>query len=137
MTRNQAQKGPKITHVNVDSLTFYEITEDELSELEKGSQGSIFLNFSIFLLSEAISFLVVLSTTKIDDIRIYTLFLVFTVVGFIIGLVLLGLWLKEFLFSTSVAKKIRNRKNLQEEAQQLKTETSDPNSTIGNTKIMG
>jgi len=137
MTKNQAQKGPKINLVNVDSLTFYQITEDELSELEKGSPGSIYLNFSIFLLSVAIAFLVVLLTTKIDDMRIYTLFLVFTIIGFIGGLLLLILWFRDFRSSTSVVKKIRSRKKLQEGAEKLKAETNDPNSTIGDTKTTG
>jgi len=75
-----------------DSLDIYEVTEGELEILKKGSPNSIFLNFSIALLSLALSFLATLLTVKIESNRSFYVFVILTVIGFITGIVLLVLW---------------------------------------------
>lgn len=127
----EQEVNPRIRRARVDSLDLYEITEDELTTLEHGSPGSLFLVFSIFLLSTALSFLVALLTTKIESIYTFTIFVVITALGFIIGLVLLGLWYRENRSSSSVSKKIRNRMKNEALNEDKKEETTDPNSTVG------
>lgn len=133
MSKKQEELNPRIRRARVDSLDLYEITEDELSTLEHGSPGSLYLLFSTFLLSIAVSFLITLLTTKIESDRLYIVFVVVTVIGFIVGIVLFGLWLKEYRSSMSVSHKIRERMKDGTENEELKQKVSDPTSTLGST----
>lgn len=79
----------------VDSLSIYEISDSELTTIERGSTNSIFLNFAIFLLSMAISFFISLLTTDFQNKQtVMIVFIVLTVVGFVGGSFLLILWYK-------------------------------------------
>ena len=75
--QEQSEGAVKIKRAKYDSLCLYEVTESELEVLEKGSPSSIYLNFSVFLLSIAISFTIALLTVKIESIKLFTCFLVF------------------------------------------------------------
>lgn len=110
MTREtRKQLDPAIHRVRIDKIMIYDITEAELESLERGSPDSLFLNFSIAVLSIAISFSAALATTKIDSIFVFTVFVVLTVVGYLAGLVLLCLWWRTHTSVKSVAKDIRGR----------------------------
>lgn len=112
-TQNEAHI--KVRRAEMDSICIYDVTEDELEILEKGSPSSLYLNFSLFLLSAAISFLASLIFTEIPSTKVFTVFAIITVVGFVLGLILLIFWYRDFRSSTSVAKRIKDR---------LKAETS-------------
>ena len=66
-------------------------------------------NFTIFLLSSAISFTATLLATEIKSDRTHTFFVVVTVVGYIIGALLLLLWWKDYRSVSKVADTIRKR----------------------------
>lgn len=94
-TEKKEDEKVKVKRGRMDSVSIYEVGDGELTVLENGSRNSIFLNFSIFLLSTAISFLIALSTTDYTGRPIiFTIFIVITVVGIVIGAFLLFLWLK-------------------------------------------
>jgi len=102
--------GPKIKKGKVDSLTIYEITDSELETIERGSPNSTFFNIGIALLSFAISFLVTLVTVDLTlRPKLFTVFTIVTVVGFIVGAVLMILWVKTKNDVDDVLKKIRDR----------------------------
>lgn len=102
-------KGPIIKKGTVDSLTIYEITEGELETIQRGSPSSTYLNFSIFLISIATSFLVTLLTVdKISD-RLFDIFCIITVIGFIVGLILFVIWFRTKNDIDTVLKKIKER----------------------------
>ena len=104
------EKQPFIKRGRVDSLSIYEIREDELNTIEKGSNSSIYLNFSIFLISIGASFLIALLTSDYKDkILTFTIFCVVTGIGFIIGAFLLILWLREKDDFKEVIKNIKER----------------------------
>ncbi len=104
------QKGPKIRRGNLDSLSIYEVSEGELTTLERGSSNSIYLNFSIFLLSIAVSFLTALLTGDFTEKEVVQIIMiVITVCGFIIGGFLLILWLIKKDDFDEVIKSIRVR----------------------------
>ena len=104
------EKQPVIKRGRVDSLSIFEIREDELNTIEKGSTTSLYLNFSIFLLSIAASFLIALLTSDFKDkLLTFTIFCVVTAVGFVIGLILLIMWLREKDDFKEVIKTIRQR----------------------------
>lgn len=111
MTSNETEgsKQPRILRGVVDSLLLYEVTDYELDMLEQGSPNSIFLNFAVFFLSTAISFSAALATVKIDSVRTFLVFVVITVIGWVVGLVCLLLWYRNRSHVSLVIAKIKAR----------------------------
>ena|SRR2546428_8548392 len=97
-------------------LTIYEVEESELEILAQGSPDSLFLNFSIFLLSIATSFLVTLITVNVST-RVFIVFVSISAIGFFLGIFLLLLWFKNRKSVSLLVRKIRSR--LPSEARQL------------------
>lgn len=108
-SKESGEKGPRIKKGKVDSLTIYEVTEGELETIERGSPNSNLLNFGIALTTTALSFLTTLLTINITDIRLFIVFTIITVVGLIVGLILLFLWYRTKSSVDEVFKKIRDR----------------------------
>lgn len=107
--RNHVEERVTIVRGRVNSVSLYEITDNELSTLETGSSSSLYLNFSIFLLSTAISMLVSLLTTTIQDNRVFNVFVIIASCGFIIGGFLLLLWYRTRHSVTELVTLIRSR----------------------------
>jgi hypothetical protein len=106
---NDAEKTLKVRRGRVDSVDLYEIKENELDILEKGESSSIYLNFSIFLLSISATGIVALCTATFkNDLTKYS-FLFVSILGIIIGLLLLALWYKERKSIITIVKRIRER----------------------------
>lgn len=102
---NEADKGVRIHRGRCDSLKIYEVTEGELATIERGSPNSLFLNFAIFFLSVAVAFLITLLTVSITSDRLYTIFVVVCVLGFMVGVFLLFLWYRNNNDFTNTLKK--------------------------------
>lgn len=100
---------PAVRRARIERLDIYEISEAELQLLERGSPESILLNFAIFLISIAASFLIALLTTEIESVRMFNVFVIITVVGFITGLVLLALWARYRRSTSTIFRQIRQR----------------------------
>ncbi|WP_148663259.1 hypothetical protein [Sphingobium indicum] len=100
---------PVIKRGSLTSLSIYEITDYELDILESGGPSSLYLNFAIFLISIGISFLITLMTTDISNTKIYNFFLISTILGLIIGLLLLTIWKKTYTSTAKLCIKIRSR----------------------------
>lgn len=110
MQRNEDERGEHL-HIRrgrVDSVSLYEVTDYELDILEKGSPHPTYLNFSIFILSIAGSFVIALSTTN-TSMRVFTLFVAIAVVGALVGTFLLILWWQTRDSVFDVVKGIRGR----------------------------
>lgn len=113
--KSSTEQSTESTNINVtrgkyDSITLYEITDYELDTLKKGSPTSIYLNFSIFLLSTAISFLITLITGSYQSTSIeFVIFTIICVVGFIVGIILLILWFRNKSDMKDLCDKIENR----------------------------
>src|SRR5581483_6591082 len=122
-----------IRRAKVDSLCIYEITEDELQSLEQGNPSSLYLTFWIALLTAAIAFFITLVTVQIKDLRLYDFFLFTTIICFILGIIFLILWMKEFRSIKSTVKKIRDRLRTEDSYSRVKDLVTDPTSTLGNT----
>lgn len=80
---------PEIRRARFQRLTIYEVEESELLILERGTLGSIYINISIALLSLAIGLTATLTTATFPSERAWLLFLVVTVVGYVVGVSLL------------------------------------------------
>jgi len=103
------EKQPRIIRGRVGSLSLYEITDYELEILEKGSPNSLYLNFSIFLFSIGISFLIALLTVSIESVKLFSAFVVVTVIGLLGSLFLFLLWFRTRNSVEEVIVKIRGR----------------------------
>ena len=100
----------KVKRHKFDSLTIYEVSESELDTIEKGSPSSIYLNFAIFLLSIAASFLASLLTNDYSNKQnTFIVFLLITIVGFVIGGFLIILWFRIKNDFDQTIKKIKDR----------------------------
>jgi hypothetical protein len=120
-TANTGDKAPRIVRGRVDSLSIYEITEDELRTLEQGSPSSTYFNFAIALLSTALSFITVLTTTSIPSGKLFTVFVVITVVGFALGSFLLILWCRTKSSVRVIVDRIKQRIRQEESADESVT----------------
>ena len=104
------EKPLRVRRGRVASVDLYEIKDSELDLLEKGSPAGVYLNFAIFLLSIAFSALAALCTTTTFKYAIMqTVFVIVTVVGFLLGALLLILWRRSRKDVADVIRKIRDR----------------------------
>ena len=101
--------GPTIQRGRLDTLTIYDVSESELDTLERGSPDSLFLNLAIFVLSVAISFSITLATTDVSSTRLFCVFVILTVVGYLAGATFGLLWWTSHKSVKSVVKRIRER----------------------------
>lgn len=107
--RTKGGETVRVVRGRVDSLHIYELKEDELDTLAKGSPTSLYLTFSFPLLTTATSFLVTLLTTEMRSQSQETIFVVIVCVGYIVGFVLLSLWLFYRRSMSALVKHIKSR----------------------------
>lgn len=103
-----AEKPPRIRRGRVDSFALFEVTEQELDILERGSPSALQLNFSIALLSVAASFLITLFTQELTG-KTYDVFVMVAVVGFVVGVYLMLTWARHRASVSETIKRIRGR----------------------------
>lgn len=97
----------KIRRGSFGELTIHEVADYELENLAHGSPDSLYLNFAIFLLSMSVSFFVALLTAVLSS-RVFTVFVVITTIGFLMGVFLLIIWLKKHRPVSDLVKEIRS-----------------------------
>jgi len=107
--KQPAELLPKLRRGYIDQLTIYEISDSELEILARGSPNSLYLNFSLSLLSAAISFTIALLTTTIPSDRVFAVFVAVALVGYVIGLLFLLLWYKTRESVSGLVQRIKNR----------------------------
>jgi len=110
MTKSSGREiGPAIRRGRIEQLDIYDVSSSELQILENGSVDTLFLNFAIALISVASSFFITLLTTQIDSSRTFIVFVVISVFGFGIGLILLSLWWWHRRYKSNIFKEIQRR----------------------------
>ena len=110
---------PAVRFGKMDELKVHLISDEDLTRLEQGSGQSLFLNFGIGLFSVAVSFLISLLTTTITSDRLFSVFVIVTIIGFLASIILLTLWWFTRRPISELTKKIRERMPPEGEAQQL------------------
>jgi hypothetical protein len=100
---------PVVRVAPLGELKVYTVYEHELETLSRGSTGSLFLNFALFLLPIAFTLVVTLSTTLIASDRLFEGFVIVATVTAIAGVVLLLLWWQEHRSSANLVKEIKDR----------------------------
>ena len=98
----------RIRRGKVKSFDLYEVTGDELKQLCK-PPSSAYLNFAILFSTVATSFLIALLTVPIGSNRVFTVFVVIVVVGYVASSILLVLWLLNRRSVSGTADKIKKR----------------------------
>ena len=116
----------EIRRARLSRLIVYDVSESELEILERGSPDSLFLNFSVFLISSAISFTISLLTTNFPTQSVFTVFVVFTIIGYVGGIFLLLLWRRNHTSVKNCVETIRRR--LPPEGVQQPLDVDDGNS---------
>lgn len=99
-----------ISRARLDSITVYDVMEEELEIIEAGSPSSLYLNFAIALLSICASLIPTLMLTKIEDTRVFLSFFAVCIVTGIIGVILLIMWYRSNKNVKTIFSKIRSRK---------------------------
>jgi NADH:ubiquinone oxidoreductase subunit K len=100
---------PEIKRGRLEKLTIYDVAENELELLAQGAPNSIFLNFSIFLLSIGLSAIFTLQTTSIASDRLALFLMVVAFCGIVIGALLMFIWYKGRKSISELMKTIKNR----------------------------
>ena len=95
--------------VEAEGVGHNKIADYELDVLARGSPSSTFLNFAIFLLSIALSFHIALVSTTISANRIFSVFVIIVVLGYISGIVLFVLWFRNRQSTSKIIKRIKER----------------------------
>ena len=93
----------------VGSVILYEVKENELDILERGGQSDIYLNFAIFLFSVAVTAISTLFTASFSNLTTQIIFICVTIIGFVLGLLLLILWFRSRKPVKSVIAAIKGR----------------------------
>lgn len=101
----------RIVRARIDTLNVYEISENELENLEHGGPESLLLNFAIFFLSNALSLTVtlMLSDVNVTSIRVFTVLVVVAVISWVATIILGGLWIKSYRSKRSIIRIIKKR----------------------------
>lgn len=91
----------------------YKVTEDELILLEKGSNGSLYLNVAIAFLTSALSATLAYLQLDIESLAVSTLSALIGVMfsGYIMGGLLIFMWSRSESNAKEVLNKIRARIN--------------------------
>jgi len=109
MDGNQAYFLPEIRFGRPGVLKIHQISDDELSQLARGSGQSVLLNLALGILSIAASFLISLCTITIESDRTYAIFVIVVIVGFLAGIILSVLWWTTRQPIQTLVEIIRNR----------------------------
>lgn len=99
----------RVRRGRVDSVDLYEVKENELDLLEKGSPATLHFNFAIFLLSMAFTAIVALATTNFKWPIIETIFVFLSLIGILMGGYFLISWWRTRTSITQMIKTIRGR----------------------------
>lgn len=92
----------------IGEITIHQITEEELVILANGYPDSIYLNYSIFLISTAFSLLTALLTATVTN-KVFNVFTFIIILGFILGGLSFILWFRTRKSTSDLVKSIRGR----------------------------
>lgn len=93
----------------VESVDLYEIKDNELDTLERGTPADLQLNFAVFLLSIAFSAIGALSTATFPSKTIEIVFIVISVIGILMGAYLMIAWWRTRSSVKQLCLRIRQR----------------------------
>lgn len=106
--QNNSSESVHVVRHKVDSLKLYDVKEEELEILEKGSPESLLLSIAIALISSAFSIFVSMPPF---EAMLKNLILLFLMIAFsVVGIVLLIVWFSQNKSTTNIIKRIKSRR---------------------------
>jgi len=100
---------PEVRRARYQRLTIYEVEESELRLLEHGAPDSVLLSLAVALFTLAATFAVTLLTATFESSTVHTAVVACTVVGYVTGGILTGLWLRTRSSVSRCVRVIRDR----------------------------
>ncbi len=100
---------PQINMGRVEFINVYQVKENELETLEKGSEANIDLSFAIFLYSSAFTSIAALVTSGFKSEKVALVFIVFTIGAVIAGSYFTFRWWRSRGSIKTVISTIKNR----------------------------
>ena len=107
---NQSSNSVKVNRACVDSITIYDVTESELSEIELGDSSGWLFDVAIACVSVCVSFVVALTTTDIKSERLFYSYVILACVAAIAAVAFFINWKIVAGKRDNVIKRIRSRK---------------------------
>jgi len=105
---DSVERPPQIRRGRIPSFAIYEVSEDELQKLQDGFAIGLELNFSLMLLSSALSFFIALITTQMSQTKSTTITII-TAVFAIIGIYLFFSWFRSRPDIQNLVSSIKSR----------------------------
>lgn len=105
------EKSIPVRRGRVDSVNLYEVKEEELELLEKGSPATLQLNFAIFLFSIAFACIIALATSNFKWQIVKSIFTFVSIIGILQGMYLIISWWRTRTSIAKVVSTIRDRIN--------------------------
>lgn len=99
----------KVCRHRINEIAIFEVSESELEQLEKGNSADLFLQFSISLLSIAVSITLSMLTATFNNKHLETVFISLCIISYILGILLMALWYKSHFSIRKLIQKIRKR----------------------------
>ncbi len=121
----------RVRRGRVESVDLYEIKDNELDTLEKGTPADLQLNFAIFLLSLAFSAIASLGTATFPNKAIETTFIIVSVVGILLGAYLIITWWRARSEVNELCQKIRQRIPPDAQPTDEEEEEEEPATSVG------
>lgn len=109
MSKAKPSLDPAIQRHRIKKLGIFDVTEEELEALERGSPESLYLTLCVATSSVAISFFTTLTTTPIANLGVFCVFVILCVVGSLAGITFGLLWWRSRTTVRDVLRKIRSR----------------------------
>ena len=88
----EASDSLRVNRAKVDSITIYDVTESELIEIESGNAVDWLFNAAIACATTTVSFIVTLTTTKIENVKLFYSYVILTCVSAVSTMVLFINW---------------------------------------------
>lgn len=109
--QEKVQSSIAVNRGKVDSINIYEITDSELEMLESATPTGILFDIGLACLSVAITLSVAISTTTIENERLFYTFLIVLVIGYLAFGAFTVIWLVTRQSVKKTTQKIRSRLN--------------------------
>lgn len=108
-TVRKAAKALRVRRGRVGFVNIYEIKEDELDQLERGTECDVKFNFAVFLISTATASIIALATANIESEVVRMAFLLIAVIGVVAGSYLFISWHRSRIPLSALCQRIRER----------------------------
>jgi hypothetical protein len=106
---DHTQQYPMVRVAPIGELTAYTVLEYELDIIAAGSPANLTFNFAVALISIGVSFVLTLTTTTINSIYLFIVYLNLCIICLLAGIIMFAYWLKTRTSVSVTVAKIKSR----------------------------